>query len=431
MKKKNRFFWMTGIALFAMTVLLGQVQMQKLEGPYQKLINPQVIKALGCSVNVALWPQETGMWCWAASGEMVMEFLQPGLNVRQCDEANYYLSQSDCCNNPTPADCVKGGWEVFAKYGFAFTRRDWNPLSWNDLKAQLCGKRPVMFAWHWDGGGGHMMVVTGWSTSGGENYVHINNPWPPNVGDTQVVTYNAWVDGDGYSHWADFYDIQKKLKIGKIFQLERIKIVPIPPETRFLVMNRPVEEEIRRVASMGLKVLDGLATTENAGAFGFPKKADIQTATLGKPIREFRVRLDDLKNFTKSIELKSIFRGGDKFLYPVVKNKEIFSALRVEKYRQASRLNSMGNASLIRLIAGLAGSEVLSDPAGALSSLEIPALGLYFLSREENGRVQLALVFDEPAYGLKRGVYEDAAAVLGRLQAMAKAMPDEPMGGIR
>ena len=38
------------------------------------------------SLAVTLRPQETGMWCWAASGEMVMEYL--GRAVSQCTQAN-------------------------------------------------------------------------------------------------------------------------------------------------------------------------------------------------------------------------------------------------------------------------------------------------------------------------------------------------------
>ena len=60
------------------------------------------------SQAVTLRPQETSMWCWAASGEMVMDFL--GTDVGQCDEANKRFGRSDCCNNPVPNACVNEGW---------------------------------------------------------------------------------------------------------------------------------------------------------------------------------------------------------------------------------------------------------------------------------------------------------------------------------
>ncbi len=42
---------------------------------------------------------------------MVMGFLS--VSVTQCDEANKRFGRSDCCNSPTPNDCVNGGWPEF------------------------------------------------------------------------------------------------------------------------------------------------------------------------------------------------------------------------------------------------------------------------------------------------------------------------------
>ena len=49
---------------------------------YASCCNPGIIG----SQPVTLRPQETNMWCWAASGQMVMDFL--GNNVSQCVQAN-------------------------------------------------------------------------------------------------------------------------------------------------------------------------------------------------------------------------------------------------------------------------------------------------------------------------------------------------------
>ena len=74
------------------------------------------------SLPVTLHPQETANWCWAASGQMVMDYL--GNNVSQCTEANNRFYRSDCCNLalcPYPdaptydtagncVGCACGGW---------------------------------------------------------------------------------------------------------------------------------------------------------------------------------------------------------------------------------------------------------------------------------------------------------------------------------
>lgn len=161
------------------------------------------------SQPVSLRPQETGMWCWAASGEMCMEFW--GASVDQCDEANKQFARTDCCNSPIPTGCVNGGWPEFEKYGFTASVTSNAALSWDSLKKQIyCRKEPFAFSWHWTGGGGHMMVVTGYAVIDGVKYVSINDPWPPNVGNQRFITYDEYVSGSDHTHWNDYYNIAKK-----------------------------------------------------------------------------------------------------------------------------------------------------------------------------------------------------------------------------
>ena len=51
--------------------------------------------ALVGDLPVTLHPQETGMWCWAASGQMVMDYL--GTSPSQCTQANNRFGRTDCC----------------------------------------------------------------------------------------------------------------------------------------------------------------------------------------------------------------------------------------------------------------------------------------------------------------------------------------------
>src|SRR5207244_11161457 len=83
---------------------------------------------------VTLRPQQTNMWCWAASGQMVMEFL--GVTVQQCTGANNGFGRSGCCNTPTPGSCVNGGWPEFDKYGFTFVRPSNLALTWYQLRSE-------------------------------------------------------------------------------------------------------------------------------------------------------------------------------------------------------------------------------------------------------------------------------------------------------
>jgi hypothetical protein len=152
---------------------------------------------------VTLRGQETSMWCWAAAGQMVMQYLG-AVNVRQCDEANKEFGRTDCCNSPVPDACVHGGHTEWDKYNFDVDYAN-GALSFAGLKAEIDANRPVEFAWSWTGGGGHVMVVIGYDTA--NTTVRINNPWPPNVGAEEVLTYSRYVSDTDHTHQDDAYHI--------------------------------------------------------------------------------------------------------------------------------------------------------------------------------------------------------------------------------
>jgi hypothetical protein len=72
-------------------------------------------------------------WCWAASGQMIMELLgeQPN-NACQCRQAEQVLGVTGCCVTPgsclpadeLPARCDKPRWPAFVekpeRYGFGY-----------------------------------------------------------------------------------------------------------------------------------------------------------------------------------------------------------------------------------------------------------------------------------------------------------------------
>lgn len=172
--------------------------------------------ALVGSLPVQLHPQETGMWCWAASGQMIMDYL--GRDVSQCTQANLRFNRSDCpctqCTSPVSnPPCVWGGWPEFDKYNFTFKRTTNAALTWEQVREQIsnqpnCKRRPFAFTWHWPGGGGHMMVAKGYLTLEGTNYVVMLDPWAPCRGDERIITYDYYVESPGHhTHWDDFYDI--------------------------------------------------------------------------------------------------------------------------------------------------------------------------------------------------------------------------------
>ncbi len=156
------------------------------------------------TLNVPVFPQETGEWCWAAVGKTVMWHVG-NVTVAQCTQANNRLSRSDCCQSPTPAACVRGGGPEFGKYGFS--HREVPPLSPDALRRQLARAgpfrgRPFGFNWTWtslDAAGrvvstnaGHLMVVIGYVDTPQGLFVEVQDPAPPGQGDHRFDRYDFW-----------------------------------------------------------------------------------------------------------------------------------------------------------------------------------------------------------------------------------------------
>lgn len=158
-----------------------------------------------CVLDVTLFGQEMDQWCWAASGQMVMKYFSK--NVDQCDQACKEFGTNTCCNSPD--SCNSGGWPEFDKYGFSFKRTSDKAIGWDELVTEINKRRPVAFSWHWEGGGGHMMVAYGYEIVNNVRYIYVYDPWPVKQGVSRIITYEEYVEGDDHSHWDDFYVVSK------------------------------------------------------------------------------------------------------------------------------------------------------------------------------------------------------------------------------
>ena len=191
-------------------------------------------------------PQASSQWCWAASGEMTMEWLGDEPNrVCQCRQAEQVLGVAGCC--ATPGSCVPAAdassrcdaarWPAFVErpdsYAFDYKttcdalsmRQDdgqceAQPLPWLTLSAEICAGRPVLAAFRSRGSvRGHMVVVKGFSTHGGRR-VLVADPkrlCPPDrdcegeLDEGFWISYDEYVAGwDGLVHWVDFFGIKRR-----------------------------------------------------------------------------------------------------------------------------------------------------------------------------------------------------------------------------
>ena len=133
--------------------------------------------------------QEGFYSCWAASAEMIMEFIG-GVRVRQCVQADRPFYGSRCCDGygdlVRDPDCDSPNLPEFGRWGYIYKYQFQTPLNWIQLTNEINGGRPFAFSWTRTDpqtglslGISHMMVVIGYSDNGlGQQAVVCLNPRP-------------------------------------------------------------------------------------------------------------------------------------------------------------------------------------------------------------------------------------------------------------
>ncbi len=369
------------------------------------------------STNVILRAQQTNMWCWAASGQMVMEFL--GKNVSQCDEADKRFSHNDCCNSPTPAPCIQGGWPEFDKYGFAFQTTSDTALSWDELRAEIAThNRPFAFSWHWIGGGGHMMVVRGFLTVDGKRFVSINDPWPPNIGDQRDITYEEFIEGPDHTHWNDYYAVTAAVVApgnapgaAEPKQVEKKAMRPGQGTD-----PKEAVAQTREIAERSLETYRKLVIRKEGPG------AAVGDLRLGDPFPVAWIGLDELQNFPGGDPSRVFRKGVDKVLYPIQSANEIRSSVMIQKRNDKWVDDAYGNKALTMTLAQSRDrfTKQFGKPVSEFYAVSIPALNMYFLATATDGDTTLISVIDHPEIGIKAGVPEKATELMPRLREAAR-----------
>ncbi len=176
-------------------------------------------------------PQRGSYWCWAASAEMVLDYLAPSeiyrAAVGQCTLVRS-LPQITCdCDPPDKFNTFDAGCDRANPFG----ERDFlpqllghvirtqpldgrpAPLRRDLLACEIATRQRPIIAWWKDGDckrAGHLVVSSGIarSTIRGD-LVLIHDPWPPQAGNSYWLTWRGF--GCGFKlggHCVDYYDIQ-------------------------------------------------------------------------------------------------------------------------------------------------------------------------------------------------------------------------------
>ena len=378
------------------------------------------------TLNVPLIPQKTSMWCWAASAEMVMNYA--GHDVTQCAQANHEFGRTDCCNSPTPGPCVSGGWPEFPIWKFASqTLADGIALTFAQIVAQIDANLPVCFSWHWQGGGGHMMVVRGYSWSvlilAGNQMVYINDPWAPNVGNTRWITYNEFVSKtNDHTHWRDYYNIKysgspKATKEALPTMTEQI------PATATAAAGYGNPETAAKEA---LKYLPMLVTAETAKEMGFSSvPTDPALLALGQALPVFYIRHDRLAGHAAGQDVRKLLEDGEEMRYPIYQDGKPVCSVVVAKQDGVWAFRSLGDANLVKDLTDVRDRQasVAGKDHGKYFIVHIPSMSVMFVGHyDSTGKLMLSHIHDNATYGFVKHATHDAEQVITALMPQAKSL---------
>ncbi len=177
------------------------------------------------------------------------------------------------------------------------------------------------------------------------------------------------------------------------------------------------------VARAALQTFARLVNRQNFRAFGFESADEIRSAALGVPLREFMVRLDELRAYTPGANPDPLVHPVDRVIYPVLVRGAVRSSLTLARTGDAWGSYGFGDPGFVRSLEDL--RVQLSAREGAAPAtftlLRIPAVNMAFLARTAEQRLVLFPLVDDARFNFRRGAPVTAAEAFARLAPTARA----------
>lgn len=184
--------------------------------------------------------------------------------------------------------------------------------------------------------------------------------------------------------------------------------------------TRPEEPSAEATARKALQTLSALVTRENYKSMGFDSLQDAKSATLGIPLQQYMIRLDELKQYGPGTDLVQLLHSTETFTYPVLVQDRTRSSLTVRKQGGRWESESFGGGTYARLLTETRDRLAAENAGAELLEVRVPALNVAFVGVRKGGDLLLAPIQDDPRFKLERGKALPARDVLQALQPAAR-----------
>lgn len=182
-------------------------------------------------------------------------------------------------------------------------------------------------------------------------------------------------------------------------------------------------KRIEPVAKESLATLSGLITKENFKQMGFESPEEVRTATIGAPLQEFIVRLDNLQKYQSGGNVIELLTPVNHVTYPVLVGGEVRSSFTMADVNGKWRAVSFGSPNLVRLLSKhrKESSKVTGLSDSSYFIVQVPSFNVYFLAySDRDGKLMLIPLLDDNRFKFKAGAVMPAEEVFSSMAPVAR-----------
>jgi hypothetical protein len=184
---------------------------------------------------------------------------------------------------------------------------------------------------------------------------------------------------------------------------------------------QPPAHQPQEAATRALDTLKGLVTEQNYKAMGFESADEVKSAALADPLPVSRIQLDQLRAYQPGSDPSKLMMDVGQMMYPVTAREQVRSSIVVVKDGDAWKEAKFGGPAAIKAITSARAKDQGEGKAsGPYTLVQVPALNMYFLARQADGKWMFVPAIDDPANNFRAGVAVPAEEALRALSTAAQ-----------